>query len=48
MIRRRPSFYAKIKRPYGKHRWFGRVEYEVRPIGFSFNGVESFEQVRLK
>lgn len=42
MTEKRPSFYARIKRPYGRHRYFGQYQYQVIPLGFSLNGVALF------
>lgn len=33
-MKRRPSFYARIKRAYGRHRYLGRRSIEIRPFPF--------------
>lgn len=48
MTRHRTPFYARIKKPYGRHRVLVSRRYEYRSTGLHFNGVEIFESVRLR
>lgn len=46
MTRHRTLFYARIKKPYGRHRVLVGRRYEYRTTGLYFKGVEIFESVR--